>query len=148
CRIAEAERGESRLAPRLVAELVDEGRELRARVPPPLRLGSVEERLERGLDRRAMRGERGGERSAPVATEKTEPSRQRRRLLHGARQAMGLAIVDDLQLVLDVAQKPVGGGQRATEGAVDVAARLERGESTEGATRPETRILATVHQLM
>src|SRR5207247_1208600 len=98
--------------------------------------------------RRAEAGAGRRERGRRLGAAKAKPARQREERLRVARHELGAPLLDDLQLVLDVAQEAVGGGELRGERRLDVAGGRERGEGAERAPHAQTRVLATVHELL
>src|SRR5581483_9852302 len=139
---------ELRTRPRLVLDVVDQHRELGALVAPADVLGGVEERLER----RAYRGRVPAADRLEVArrlrTAEAKATREGRQLCGVARHDVGLSLVDDLDLVLDVPEEPVRGGETIGEIARDVAGVRERGERGERRARSESLVLAAVDELL
>src|SRR5439155_1296743 len=101
-----------------LVELVDQEGELGRGLAPALLLGAVEERGERAAHDRAVARAGRLEFGRRLGAAKAEPARQREERVRVARHALGAPLLDDLQLVLDVAQEAVGGGEPLAERAV------------------------------
>src|SRR5262249_23053823 len=107
-----------------------------------------EERAEGVLHDRAVPGARRLERVDRVRAAEAEPPRQREELVGIARDELRLTLLDDLQLVLDVTEKAVRGGDPLHERRRDVARVRERRERLERPARPQARVFPAVHELL
>ncbi len=146
--VAEPEPSEAPEGALRLVELVDQEGELGLGLAPALLLGAVEERGERAAHDRAVARAGRLELGRRLGAAKAEPARQREERVQVARHALRAPLLDDLQLVLDVAQEAVGGGERRGERRLDVARGGERGEGAERAPHLQTRVLAAVHELL
>ncbi len=91
---------------------------------------------------------RGREGRARIGAAKAEPPGEVGRLGRVVGQPVCLPLVDDLELVLDVAQEAVGLGQLRRLRRRHVAARRETLERGQRPAHAQPRILAGVHELM
>src|SRR5262249_51800687 len=83
-----------------------------------------------------------------VGAAEAEAPRQLQDLVRVVGNALRLALADDLDLVLDVAQEAIRGGERVGFLARHVARRGQALEGGQRAACAQPRVLAAVHQLV
>jgi len=131
-----------------------DGRPGSARNGPPgaegLQEGPEKEAFVDGPGRRLMVGEVGvetGQSAGAGAVPVTEHARQMSPRRCAGRDGVDLAVLEELQAVLDGPQEPVGRGEALGIGAGHVPARCQGGQRAQGARGPQSLVLAAVHQL-
>ena len=108
----------------------------------------MEERGERLVHDGGVAGMRGLEARHRIATPKPEAARERGERRPVGRHAVRLPLVDDLELVLDVAQEAVRVAERRSRLGGDVAAGRQPRQRTERAALLDARVLAAVDELL
>ena len=131
-----------------------DGRPGSARNGPPgaegLQEGPEKEAFVDGPGRRLMVGEVGvetGQSAGAGAVPVTEHARQMSPRRCAGRDGVDLAVLEELQAVLDGPQEPVGRGEALGIGVGHVPARCQGGQRAQGARGPQSLVLAAVHQL-
>ena len=138
--VAKAEAAESPERTLLLVELLDQSTELGLLLAPTLLFGRVEESLEGSAHRRAVPRPRGLEARGGVGAPKAEAAGERGDLFGVARDEVGLPLLHYLQLVLDVTQEAVSGGQAVSDAVFE---RRSCGNGSKGPRVADWALLAT-----